>query len=206
MQVHAVGPGLGQWLWVLTLARHHSLRVALGQQPRVAIEAGLLHFRRDAQRGEGGIIAAAETLGSRKKPQGNPCAVSTGSCSFQHPPCPKSRRAFFPSQDAPLCLFPPRAATRCRGLGCHHGGLDQWCWSPVHGLVLVPLASPTVPGQMWRGQSRDVRVIGIRAGGCPRRPRLGDGAVSHPYLPCPSPSCSPTYLCSQRPPPRQPPG
>lgn len=39
---------------VLTLSRHHSLRVALGQQPRVAIEAGLLHFRREGQRGEGG--------------------------------------------------------------------------------------------------------------------------------------------------------
>lgn len=41
-------------LAVLTLSRHHSLRVALGQQPRVAIEAGLLHFRREGQRGEGG--------------------------------------------------------------------------------------------------------------------------------------------------------
>lgn len=63
---------------VLTLARHHPLRVALGQQPRVAVEAGLLHFRRDAPRGEGGIIAAAEMPGRGvKKPRWGPTCHAT---------------------------------------------------------------------------------------------------------------------------------
>lgn len=59
-------PQAGTWWWplILTLARHHALRVALGQQPRVAVEAGLLHFRRDAQRGEGkGLLPQPKTPG-----------------------------------------------------------------------------------------------------------------------------------------------
>lgn len=72
-------PQLGTSRWharqppVLTLARHHPLRVALGQQPRVAVEAGLLHFRRDARRGEGGGLLPqpkrpAERLGLARVP------------------------------------------------------------------------------------------------------------------------------------------
>lgn len=135
---------------VLTLARHHALCVALGQQPRVAVEAGLLHFRRDAPRGEGGIIAAAEMPGGGNKPRCGPTLELHPSRTANAVPkafLPQKLGGFLPSLDAPPWLFPPGVATKCRGLGSHHGGPDSkaimvaqiggvrdqctvWCWWP----------------------------------------------------------------------------
>lgn len=127
-----MGCGHGQWLWVLTLARHHSLRVALGQQPRVAVEAGLLHFRRDAQRGEGRIIAAAETPGRGKKPQRELGAAPSSSLL-----APKAAGPFF----LPGCSVRTQSGHQVWGLG-----MSPW-WPRSVVLVTHTWFGAGAPGQ-----------------------------------------------------------